>query len=111
MGVADVITDGIAYARLLSGEIAVSDEYKAAYVSVLCIGLVSTTVAMAYRLHNAYLVRAHLLEMGQQDRKVSSIGRRQAQQHEYELAQLYRTKVILSLSLLTVVSQGASCIS
>jgi hypothetical protein len=106
MGVADLITDYIAYARLTTA--VVNEDYKAAYVVLLCFGAVTTTVSMAYRLRNAQLVRAHLLQMGQQRRAAkTSEARRQVQQHEYELAQTQRSKVTSSLSLLTVVAQGA----
>jgi hypothetical protein len=55
-------------------------------------------------------MRAQVLELGKQDHQASATGsaaRRQAQQHEWELAQTHRTKVILSLALLSVVAQGA----
>jgi hypothetical protein len=111
MGLADLITDGVTYTRLLDGTIKVSNEgFKAAYVAILCFGAVTTAVALAYRLRNAGLVRAHLHEFGRQGREVSrSEARQQAQQHDWEMAQTYRTKVVLSLDLLSVAAQGAGC--
>ena len=110
MGLADVITDGITYARLQSGDIAVPNQgYKAAYAAILCFGVVATVLSLAYRLRNARLMRAHMHELGRRDRAVRASGvRRQLQQQEWELAQTHRTKVILSLSLLSVVVQGTS---
>ena len=109
MGVADLITDALAYARLRSGEIKVStDVYHAAYAVVLCFGVVTTVLSLGYRLRNARLMRAYVLELGKQDRKASvSAARKQAQQHEWELVQTHRTTVILSLALLSIVAQGA----
>jgi hypothetical protein len=108
LGVADLITDVLAYARLQSGEITVPNHaYHAAYAVVLCFGVVTTVLSLRYRLRNARLMRAYVLELGQQDRKASvSAARKQAQQHEWELAQLHRTMVILSLALLSIVAQG-----
>ena len=112
MGLADLITDGITYSRLQHGDIVVDEGYKAAYVSLLCFGGVTTLVALAYRLHNVHLVRAHLVELGQHvlgDVRTVSAGelRQQVQRHEWELQQTHRTKVILSLSLLSIMAQGA----
>jgi hypothetical protein len=108
IGLADVITDGITYARLRSGDIAVPNEgYKAAYTTVLCFGVVTTALSLAYRLRNARLVRAHMMKLGQQGHAVgASVARRQAQQYEWELAQTHRTKVVASLALLAVAVQG-----
>jgi hypothetical protein len=108
MGLADAITDGITYARLRSGDIAAPNEgFKAAYTTALCFGVVTTMLSLAYRLRNARLMRAHVLELGQQGRAVRvSEARRQAQQHEWELAQTHRTKVVASLALLSVGTQG-----
>ena len=109
MGVADLITDAFAYARLQSGQIWVPNEgYKVAYVVILCFGGVSTGMSLAYRFRNARLMRAYMLELGKQAQKAStSAARQQAQQYEWELAQTHRTKVILSLTLLSVMAQGA----
>ena len=109
MGVADLITDALAYARLRSGEIKVStDVYHAAYSVVLCFGVVTTVLSLGYRLRNARLMRAYVLELGKQDQKASvSAARKQAQQHEWELAQTHRTTTIASLALLSIVAQGA----
>jgi hypothetical protein len=109
LGVADLITDALAYARLQSGEIAVpNDAYRAAYAVVLCFGVVTTVLSLAYRLRNARLMRAYVLELGKQDQKASvSAARKQAQQHEWELAQTHRTTTIASLALLSIVAQGA----
>ncbi len=113
VGLADLITDGFTYARLASGDIAVPNEgYKAAYVSVLCFGVVTTALSLGYRLCNARLMQAHVLELGWQAptrRKTrrKSEARRQSQQHEFELAQTHRTKVLLSVTLLSLAVQGA----
>ena len=109
LGVADLITDALAYARLQSGEITVpNDAYHAAYTVGLCSGVVTTVLSLAYRLRNARLMRAYVLALGKQDQKASvSAARKQAQQHEWELAQTHRTKTIASLALLSIVAQGA----
>ncbi len=111
MGIADVITDAFAFARIESGEVAVpNDGYKAAYAVIFCFGVVTTGMALAYRFRNARLMRAQVLELGKQNHQASDTGsaaQRQAQKHEWELAQTHRTKVIFSLELLSVVAQGA----
>ena len=111
MGVADLITDGIVYARLASGDVAVANEvYKAAYVAILCFGAATIGLSLAYRVRNGLLVRASLFELDLRGRTASastSEARRLVQQHEFELAQTHRTQVILALSLLSVVAQGA----
>ena len=109
LGVADLITDALAYARLQSGEILVpNDVYHAAYAVVLCFGVVATVLSLGYRLRNALLMRAHVLELGKQGQIASaSAAGKQAQQHEWELAQTHRTKVISSLALVSMVAQGA----
>ena len=109
LGLADLITDAIAYARLRSGDVAVPNEgYNTAYLAILCLGVVSTALSLAYRLRNARAVRAHVRELGEQGRTIASASaaRRQAQQNEWELAQTHRTLVILSLALLSVAMQG-----
>jgi hypothetical protein len=108
IGLADLITDGIACSRLLHGDVAIDDEgYKTAYVTFLCLGVVTTAISLAFRLRNALLMRAHALKLSQQRRALSgSAARRQAQQHEWELAQTGRTMVVLSLALVNVASQG-----
>jgi hypothetical protein len=110
LGVADVVTDGITCARLLHGDIPVSNErYTVAYVTILSFGVAATVLSLAHRFRNAVLLREHLLEVGQLRRKVTLSGaRRQAEQHEYELVQTHRTLVILSLSLLSVMAQGTA---
>ena len=109
LGLADLITDAITYARLQSGDGAVPNEgYKAAYAAALSVGAVTTALSLLYRLRNAHIVRAHLRELGKQGRTKSfSVARRQAQQHEWELAQTHRTKVISILALLSVATQGS----
>ena len=107
LGLADIITDAITYARLRSGDMP-NEGYKTAYVVVLCFGVVTTALSLAYRLRNARAVRAHVRELGEQGRTIASASaaRRQAQQNEWELAQTHRTLVILSLALLSVAMQG-----
>ena len=109
LGLADLITDAITYARLRSGEVAVPNEgYKAAYAAVLSVGAVTTVLSQLYRLRNAHIMRAHLRELGERGRAEStSEARQQAQQHEWELAQMHRTKVISALALLSVATQGS----
>ncbi len=109
LGVADLITDAITYARLRSGEVAVPNEgYKTAYAAVLSVGAVTTVLSLLYRLGNAHIMRAHLRKLGKQGRtENTSVARRQAQQHEWELAQTHRTKVISMLALLSVATQGS----
>ena len=109
LGLADLITDAITFARLRSGDVAVPNEgYKAAYAAVLSVGAVTTALSLLYRLRNAHIMRAHLRELGEQGRTEStSVARQQAQQHEWELAQTHRTKVIAALALLSVVTQGS----
>ena len=111
IGVADLITDGIACTRLLRGDFPVGEKYETAYVTILCFGVVTTVLSVTYRLRNARLVRAHLRKLGEQGLQGRSVvrasaSRRQAQQHEWELGQTHRTKVILSLALLSVAAQG-----
>ena len=110
MGLADVITDAFAYVRL-SGEVTVpNDGYKAAYVTILCFGAVTTGLSLALRFRNARLMRAHVLELGKQRKDQqgrASAARKQVQQHEWEVAQIHRTKVILAFALLSVIVQGA----
>jgi hypothetical protein len=109
-GVADIATDAIVCSRLLHGDVEVPNEgYTAAYVAVMCFGVVAAAVSLAYRLHNARQVRAQLQELAKFGRIVSATAaQRQAQRHEFELAQTYRTKAILSLSLLSIAVQGAA---
>ena len=109
LGLADLITDAITYARLRSGDVAVPNEgYKAAYAAILSVGAVTTVLSLLYRLRNAHIMRAHLREFGQQHGQTenTSEARQQAQQHEWELAQTHRTKVISVLALLSVATQG-----
>ena len=106
LGLADLITDAMTYARLRSGEVAVPNEgYKAAYAAVLSVGAVTTALSLLYRLRNAQIMRAHLREQGWTEN--TSVARQQAQQHEWELAQTHRTKVISMLALLSVATQGS----
>ena len=108
MGLADIVTDAFAGARLLSGDVVVPNEgYKVAYVLFLCLGVLTTAVSLACRLRNARLVRKKLLEQSQQGRIArASAARRQAQQHEWELAQTRRANTISWLALLSVAAQG-----
>jgi hypothetical protein len=111
MALGNLATDGIVCDSLLRGELKVaSGMYTAAYVVILCFGVVATTFSICYRLRNAWLVRAQLqllLPQGQAVAAATSEARRQAQQNEWELLQTHRTKVTLSLSLMSVVVQGA----
>ena len=109
LGLADLITDAITYARLRSGDVAVPNEgYKAAYAAVLSVGAVTTALSLLYRLRNAHIMRAHLRELRERGRtENTSVARQQAQQHEWELAQTHRSKVISLLALLSVATQGS----
>ncbi len=109
LGLADLITDAIAYARLRSGDVAVPNEgYKAAYAAVLSVGAVTTVISLLYRLRNTQIMRAHLRKLGEHGRtENTSVARQQAQQHEWELAQTHRAKVISMLALLSVATQGS----
>ena len=120
---ANLITDGIVFGLLLRGELEVSSEiYTAAYATILCFGVVSTTLSLGYRIRNARLMRAQLQQLAAENG--ASEGRRQGktkqdhvvvisevqlqlQQTEWELVQTHRTKVTLSLSMMSVVTQGA----
>jgi hypothetical protein len=109
IGLADIVTDGIACALLMHGRIPVPSEgYKTVYIAVLSFGVVTTVFSLAYRFRNARLMRENVLELSDQGRTASSSAvRRQAQQNEWELAQTHRTKVSLSLGLLSVAAQGS----
>ena len=111
MGVADLATDCISYARLRSGDVALANEgLKTPYIAILCFGAVTTAVSVVYRLRNGWVVRARMLELAQQGWKVNASATwRQAQQHDWELTQIHRTKVVLSLALLSVAMQGEVC--
>jgi hypothetical protein len=106
---ANLITDGIVFSRLLRGELKASTEaYTAAYATLLCFAVVATVVSMAYRIRNARLVQAHVQQLAPQSHALAAEeAHRQVQQHEWELAQTHRTKVTLLLSLLSVAVQGA----
>ena len=108
IGLADIITDGIAYALLTHGNTSTNEGLKTSYLAVLSFGVVTTVLSLGYRFHNARRVRAHVLELSEQKGRTasSSAARRQAQQHEWELSQTHRTKIILSLGLLSVAAQG-----
>jgi hypothetical protein len=109
LGVADLITDAITYARLRSGEIQPPNTgYTAAFIVALGFGVGTTLISIAYRIHNARLMKADVLERSRQVRAGVIPARRQAEQHEFELAQTHRTKVVLSLSLTSLVAQGAA---
>jgi hypothetical protein len=106
---ANLTTDGIVFGRLLRGELKVSTEiYTAAYATILCFGVVATALSLGYRFQNARLMRAQLRQLAPQAQAITAtMARRQAQQHEWELEQTYRTKVTLSLSLSSIAAQGA----
>jgi hypothetical protein len=111
---ADVCTSCISCRRVLSGAIAVpSEAYKAGYVTVLCFGVVGTTISFAYRFRNARLVKAHMQKLsasssspGRSFRSRGSEVSQQAQRFEWELLQTGRTMVILGLALMSVLLQG-----
>jgi hypothetical protein len=109
MAIANLVTDVIVFDLLLRGRLKVSSEiYLAAYATILCFAVVITVLSMGYRLRNALLVRTQLEQLGLQGQAVSSKeAHRQAQQHRWELSQTHRTKVTLSLALLSVALQGA----
>jgi hypothetical protein len=106
MALANLITDGIVFGCLLRGELKVSSEiYTAAYATILCFAVVTTALSLGYQIRSARLMRAQLRQLAPKGQAASE-ARRQAQQHEWELAQTHRTKVKLSLSLASVAAQG-----
>jgi uncharacterized membrane protein YciS (DUF1049 family) len=109
MALSNLATDGIVCNRLLRGDLRVSTIlYTASYVVLLCFGVVVTVLSIGYRLRNARLMHAQLRQVAPQGHAVAtSEARRQAQQSEWELVQIHRTKVTLSLSLASVAAQGA----
>jgi hypothetical protein len=109
MAIANLATDGIVFGHMLRGDLKVSSEiYTAAYATILCFGSVSTALSFCYRLRNARLVRTHLQGLAPQDEALAAKeAHRQARQHEWELLQTQRTKVTLTLTLLSVAAQGA----
>ena len=120
---ADVITDGIACSRLLHGDVSVAatKTYTVVYIVLLCLGVVATGVSVVYRLRNARWMNSSLKELGQSSarftesdnklqRQKSKDFRRQAQQHEWELAQTHRTKVSAALEIFSILVQGACAV-
>jgi hypothetical protein len=105
---ANLVTDGIVFGRLLRGELKVSsDAYTVAYATILCFGVGATALSLGYRILNARLMKGQLQQLdGRGPAPAASEARRQSQQHEWELVQTHRTKVTLSLSLLSVAAQG-----
>jgi hypothetical protein len=109
MALGNLATDGIVCNSLLRGDLRVSTAlYAAVYVVLLCFGVVVTVLSIGYRLRNAWLMHAQLRQVAPQGHAVAtSEAQRQAQQSEWELVQIHRTKVTLSLSLASVAAQGA----
>ena len=108
MEVADVLIRGITCSRLLRGEAKASELYKVVYVTLLCFGVAGTAVSATWRLRSARLVRDYVraLASGRHSEGISET-RRTAQLFEFELAQTHRSKVALSLAMMTLVLQGA----
>jgi hypothetical protein len=108
MGIANLATDAIVFDSLLRGELRVSSEiYAAAYATIFCFGVVATALSLGYRIRNARLVNVALQQLSpQHPGRTASEAHRQLQQCEWELVQTHRTKVTLSLSLVSVVAQG-----
>jgi lysylphosphatidylglycerol synthetase-like protein (DUF2156 family) len=109
MALGNLATDGIVCNSLLSGDVRVSTViYTASYVVLLCFGAVVTVLSIGYRLRNARLMHAQLQQVTHHGHAVSTCDAwRQAQQSEWELVQIHRTKVTLTLSLASVAAQGA----
>jgi ABC-type branched-subunit amino acid transport system substrate-binding protein len=109
MAIANLVTDGIVFDSLLRGDLKVSSEiYMATYATLLCFGVVATALSMGYRIRNARLVRTQLQQLAPQGEALTAgEAHREAQRRHWELAQTHRTKVTLSLSLLSVAVQGA----
>jgi hypothetical protein len=105
---ANLVTDGIVFGRLLRDEVKVSSEsYTAAYATILCFGVVATALSLGYRIRNARLMKAQLQQLALQGQAVAAnSARHQSQQHEWERVQTHRTRVTLSLSLTSVAAQG-----
>jgi len=114
MSIANLATDGIVFRLLLRGDLKVSTEiYMAAFATIMCFGVVATGLSLGYRIRNACLMRAQLqqraTQLGPQGEPLAnSDARHQSQQHEWELVQTHRTKVTLSLSLMSAAAQGAN---
>ncbi len=107
---ADLITDMITGVRLLQSATHVRYRYKLAYAVVLCSGAIGTSISLGYRLRAARAVRAHVQELSHSQRGIAAVSntRRQLQKYEYELLQLSRTRITLSLALLNVAAEGAA---
>jgi hypothetical protein len=108
MALANLVTDGVVFGQLLRGELTVSSEvYTAAYATILCFGVVATALSLGYRIRNARLMQGQLQQLaGRGQARAASEAWRLSEQHEWELVQTHRTKVTLSLSLLSVAAQG-----
>jgi hypothetical protein len=132
MSIANLVTDGIVFDHLLRGDLEVSSTiYTVVYATILCFGVFATVLSQGYRIRNARLMQADLQQLsvstraqntatpqarsagGTPERGTSRVRvpasievRHQVQQHEWELAQTHRTKVTLSLSLLSLAAQG-----
>jgi hypothetical protein len=106
---ANLTTDGIVFGSLLRGELKVSSEiYTAAYATILCFGVVATALSLGYRIRNARLMKVQLQQLAPQGQVVATgTAQSQSQPLEWELVQTHRTKVALSLSVLSLGAQGA----
>jgi hypothetical protein len=108
MSLASLVTDGIVFDTLLHGGHKISTEiYTAAFATVLCFGTITTALSFGYRIHNARGIQAQLHRLDPRAQGVAAkVAHRQAKQHQWELLQTDRTKVTLSLSLMTLMAQG-----
>jgi hypothetical protein len=109
MELADFATDCIACHRILQGDFKASQKlYNVAYVTALMFGAVGTVFSIAYRLQSALQVRADVKKMVLKQGRGQEISeaRRMMHKFEWELAQTHRTKIALSLALMTIVAQG-----
>jgi len=109
MALANLITDGIVFDTLLHGGHKISTEiYTAAFATVLCFGFITTALSFGYRIHNARRIQAQLHQLDPRAQAVAAEqAHRQAKQYQWELLQTDRTKVTLSLSIMTLIAQGA----
>ena len=124
-------TDGIACYHLLDSKVAVSTEvFQTAYVGLLCVGVTSTGVSIVYRARNALLLKRQVADLGTQltqsptrSRSLTKIAlqqprigrdselRRHVQQQEWELEKTHRIKITATLTVMSVVVQGAYAIA
>jgi len=106
---ADLVTDGVACFRLVTGDFQVPNEgYRMAYAAIFCFGVAGTVLSVGYRFRSALLVRDQLQAQARKPGHTTTLGEasRAEQLFRWELLQLHRTKVAAALSLMTAGLQG-----